>query len=373
MKKIPFYLLALVVLAALILGALKLRQHRRQALAAEAPPTPAPWAVHTAAVTRGRATRGFPSLALVKGNNEVAIAPRLDGTILEMGPREGQRVAAGKLLARIDTRELEDKLASLEAELQGAAADVERKTRDAQRAGKLLKDHAISEADADQLRTAENTAREQMHSLEKQIAAERTHLGYARVTAPFSGVISERLADPGDLALVGQPIYRLVATDAARLEVRLPAEVLEQVAPGTEVVVSHRGQSMTLHADRVFPSLDQRSLGRMESDVPELPFGVAPGALLRARVITAAVDDALLVPADALLPGSDSSRGQVLKLDGNDPPKVRAVPVSIRLRTADRIAVDGDLAPGDRVVTAHETTLLRLRDGDPVRSVEAGL
>jgi RND family efflux transporter MFP subunit len=368
MKRFLMYLFALLVLTTLVVGGLKLRQQRLQDLAQVAPPTPAPWAVHVVTVSRGRATAGFPALALVKGDKEVGIAPRLGGIILAMGPREGETAGEGDLLARIDTRELEDKLASLQAQRQAAVADAERKGRDAQRAGELLKEKSISESQVDEQRAAARAAREQVRSLEKQIAAEQTRLGYARITAPFAGVISARLADPGDLAAVGKPIYRLVATDGGRLEVRLPAEVLARVHPGTEVVLEQGNKALSLKADRVFPNLDERSLGRLEIDVPKLPFDAVPGALLRARVTTDAAADALLVPADSILPSRDREHSRVLRLSSEQPTRIQSVPATIRLRAAEGVAVEGELTAGDRLVSAHETTLLRLRDGDPVRT-----
>ncbi len=370
MKNFLKYALVVLGIAALVVGGLKLRHQRQQALQSMPPPDAAPWAVRTATVQSGRATRGFPALALVKGQNEVNIAPRLEGIIQEMGPREGQSVAEGALLARIDTRELEDKLASLQAQRQAAVADAERKARDVQRSEELLKEKSISESQVDQQRAAARAAQEQVRSLEKQISAERIRLTYAQIKAPFAGVISARMADPGDLATVGKPLYRLVSTDGGRLEVRLPAEVLEQVHPGTEVQVSHRGQSLRLTTDRVFPSLDQRALGRLEIDLEEIPFRAVPGALLRARVITEAVDQALLVPRDSLLLGADPTQGRVLRLSEENPPRVQPLPVQVLLRAREGIAVEGELQPGDRLVQAHETTLLQLRDGDPVRVLE---
>lgn len=366
MKKGLLYFSILLVIAALVTGGLMLRRQRQQDLAQVPTPPAVPWAVHTVAVARGRATAGFPALALVKGATEAGIASRLEGIILEMGPREGQTVEKGELLARIDTRELEDKLASLEARRQAAVADAERKKRDARRAEELFRDKGISESEVDQQRAAARAAREQANSLEKQIAAERTRMGYAHITAPFAGVISARLTDPGDLAAVGKLLFRLVATSSGRLEVRLPAEVLARVHPGTEVVLSQQGETLVLHADRVFPNLDERSLGRLEIDVPTLPFGAAPGALLRARVITDAIDNVLLVPIDTLLAADDPAQGRVLRLSGERPPRIQTVPVTIRLRAAEGVAVVGDLKPGDRLVSAHETTLQRLRDNDPV-------
>jgi len=367
MKKPVRYSLVALIFFALVVAALALHRQRQHQLTVMAPPQILPWAVDTTVVATGRATQGFPALALVKGENDVAVSPRLGGIILEMGPREGERVDQGMVLARIDTRELDDKLASVQAQLAGARADAQRKARDAARVTELLQDKSISESQADQTQSAARSAQEQANSLEKQIAAERTRLGYAEIAAPFTGVISERLADPGDLAAVGKPLYRIVATSGGRIEVRLPASVLEQVKPGNEVVLEHHGQIVSLQAARVYPSLDERSLGRMEIDVDELPFNVAPGGLISARVITKAIDKALLAPADAVLSSSDDSQAWVYKLSPDQPPVVTRVPVRIRMRGAEGVALEGDLQSGDRLIVAHETLLRRLQDGDTVR------
>ncbi len=365
MKKIILYLLAALIIAALVAGGIKLRHKRQQQLADAPTVEQSAWAVETAVVKRGRVTRGFPTLALLKGASEVAVAPRLGGIILEMGAREGERIKEGTVIARIDTRELEDKLASLEAQLAGAKVDAQRKARDARRVRKLLKDHSISESQADQTLSAARSAREKVHSLRSQMAAERIRLGYAEVKAPFDGVISARLADPGDLAAPGKPLYRLIATGSGRLEVRLPAEVLGQVHPGTEVDVRIGNETLNLQATRVFPSLDERSLGRLEVDLDHIPAGVVPGALLPARVVLQALDDALTVPPNALILGEHTGKGGVYRIDPENHTLSR-VPVKILLRGKEGVALSGDLQPGDQVVTGHETTLLRLRAGDRV-------
>jgi len=365
MKKIILYLIAILIIGALILAGVKLRHQRQQELAALPAAQPAPWAVQTAPVRSGRATRGFPALALVKGVNEADVSPRLGGIILMMGPREGTRVKKGELLARIDTKELKDKLASLQAQLAGARADAERKDRDTKRALELLKQHSMSESLADQTQSDARAAREKVNSLIKQISAERTRLDYAVITAPFDGVISARLADPGDLATVGKPIYRLIATQGGRLEVRLPADVLERVRPGSEVLLEHNGETQRLRVARIFPSLDERSLGHLEIDVDRLPFHSAPGTLISARVITDALGDALLIPRDALIGGASPDQGWVLQVDPKSQTVTR-VAVKVRLRAHEGIAVSGDLHPGEQLVEGHETTLLKIQPGDRV-------
>lgn len=142
MRKRLLYVSIALLCATLVAGGLLLRQNRLQKLAFIAPPDPSAWSVHAAAVTRGRATQGFPALALVKGANEVIVAAQLSGILLEMGPREGQWVAEGESPARIDTRELEDTLASLQAQREGAVADAERKAKDAHRGRDRLPAHS---------------------------------------------------------------------------------------------------------------------------------------------------------------------------------------------------------------------------------------
>lgn len=366
MRRVLLWGLVLVLAAGLGAGALVLRQHRLAELAAQPPPARPPWALTTAPVARGTATRGFPALAIVTGAEEVAVTPQISGLILEMGPREGVAVAAGALLARLDTSELDAGIAAQEAQLAGARAEAARKRREAERQVDLLGRGSASASVVDQWRAEAESAEEQVRSLDRQVAAQRVRRGYAEIRAPFAGVISARMAEPGDLAVVGRPLYRLTATDHGRVVVRLPASVLEQVRPGTVMALRHGERSAQLAIARVYPSLDERALGRAEADTEGLLFGLASGSLVSARVELARVDDALLVPRDALVAavGEGASRVFVVTED-----HLRSVPVQVLLRGREGVAVSGDLTSGQPVVVAHETVLLRLRDGDPVRPV----
>jgi len=178
-------------------------------------------------------------------------------------------------------------------------------------------------------------------------------------------VISARMADPGDFAAVGKPLYRLLSTQGGRLEVRLPSEVLAQVHKGTEVILSQNNQTLAVVADRVFPSLDQRSLGHLDVDLTTIPFNKVPGALIHARVITQSVDQALLVPEDSLLSSANHTQG-VLRVTHSVPRKVQFIPVKILFHAKEGVAVQGALQSGDNLVVAHETTLLKLHNGDRV-------
>ena len=165
MKRVFGYLLVALLLAVLVATGVQLRRVRQQQLAAVPTPEAPAWALGVATVRRARATSGFPSLALVKGDREVSVSSRIAGIVLEMGPREGESVVSGAPLARIDTRELEQSLAALEARQAAAVADAERRDSDAARSAKLRVEHSISESRADAAAAAARAARRHARSL----------------------------------------------------------------------------------------------------------------------------------------------------------------------------------------------------------------
>jgi RND family efflux transporter MFP subunit len=365
MKNKKYIISATVIILLLVAFAFIIRHQRQTELAQIAPPTKSPWAVNIATVKQEKATAGFPAVAVIKGMNDIAVTPRLSGILLAVNVREGSYVAKGALLAKIDTQELKQQLKSLIANKQSAETDAKSKRRDADRAEKLLLTKGISQATTEQLIAAAKSAQEQVNSLHNQISAAKTHINYAQITAPFSGVISARMSDAGDFAAQGKPLFRLISDQGARLEVRLPANVLEKITKQTQIEISHNQHSSSITVDRIFPSVDLRSLGHIEIDLADKPFGLSTGALLHARIITQSQDNVLLIPVDALLP-----QQQVLMVVDN---KITPVPVHVLFKAKEGIAITGNLQLGTKIVTAHESQLLQMKAGDTVVSIAGAL
>ena len=359
--------LLLLLVGGLSAVAVKLHRARVQAIDQVAPPAPSPWALRTAAVTRGTVERGFPVLATVTASEEITVTSQISGTLLEMGPREGVAIKASDLLARIDTRELREQREALVAELRGARADAKRLADDRDRAERLIEQGTISERTEEAARTASTGAAEKVHGLERQVKAFNVRIGYGEIAAPADGVIAARLSEPGDVCQVGHPLYRLTVDGGARVEVAVPQSIRERVRPGTALVLRHGKQQRRIRIDRVHPALDALALGLAEADLPVRPFGLPSGSRVPALVVLDSVDVALRVPARALLRPSGSGNGTVFKVeDEGDEARLAAVAVEVVLEGRETVAVAGDLADGDRVVIAHESVLLALRDGDPV-------
>lgn len=367
--KLRLVILGSAVAVLLIVGGVMLRHARVSQIASTPAADPIPWAVSTVEVRRGTVTRGFPALATVTTAREITVSSQVSGTILEMGPREGVSVTPGDLLARIDVRELDAQVEALKAQLTAAKAEAHRQANEAQRERQLLDEGGSSAAEVERWTTGQKAAEEKARALEEQIHAVQIRRDYGRITLPVEGTIAARMAEPGDVAMPGKPIYRITTDRGARVIVRLPLEVRQQVKPGCPLELRHGDDVLTVHVSRVRPSMDAAALGTVEADVAAVPFGLPSGARLSARVVCRVEQDAVVVPHDAVLRDNSGVSGRVFRIMGDAAPRrLQPVSVTVLLDGREGVAVDGDLEPGDEVVVGHESLLVKFQDGDPVNT-----
>jgi len=368
MRKLAKAAALLLAVGLTAMGVIRLRKARVAALQNVAPPQTPPWMLRVAKVRKATATVGFESLATVKTGAELTIGGQLPGTIVKMGPREGETVHRGDLLALIDTREIDQQIKAQEAKLAAARSDHANKKQELERERELLKSGGSSQSKVDSWLTAELAARQTVESLQRLIDALKVRRGYARIQSPVDGVVAARMAEPGDLCQLGHPLFRITVSQGARIQVMVPQSVIEKIHPGSVMVLRHGNQSLRQTISRVFPSLDELALGRAEADAPTTPFGLPSGARVAARVITDERVDALVVPRGALLKQVDGRHAAAFKVAGQDDEStVERVRVVIDLETDDGVAVLGDLKVGDRLVVGQQTVLLQLATGDPIR------
>ncbi len=371
--------LLLVVAAMAGLHFLRVREKNSAPLL---PPTPV--AVELGAVGRGTVAETRHFLGEVIGAEEAEVAPRVMARVLEVRVREGRRVRRGELLARLDDREFADAVAAAEAAVAAAregvaAADTAwQAQRDATARDKVLfENEAISREQWDRSRSRERAARAALEAArgrlvaaEKNLARARTRLGYTRLTAPFDGVVSARLADPGDLAVPGRPLLRLVRAGGVRVRAGVPESLLPSLAPGTPATLEPSAPGVAPIAasvTRVFPAVGPDRLGRVEIDVAEPVEGMTSGASCGVDLVVREATGPV-VPSRALLEGT---RGTfvVTVADG----KAHPVRVRVLARDAARAVVepvDGEtLAEGARVALGRPSRLMLLAEGTPVREV----
>lgn len=365
MKKIFKRVVIVAVVAVLAAAGIMVVKKRKAALEAVPPPRPAPVVVRTARVEQGRFPVYGRYLGTIRPKVGAEIASRIQERIVEVRVREGDRVKKGDLLVLLDQRVQKARVEAVEAKL--AAARTELATQEAifARDKRLFAAKAISREEFDLSRARRDAALGQVKSLEAELLSAKADLSYARITAPFDGVVTHRYQDPGDLAVPGRAI--LAMEDPSRgyyVEIKVPQERFQELKRGMEVLLRRRGGETRVEkavVSRVHPAADEAGLAVVEADVAAPPLGLPSGGLVDATLVFRRVEG-FRVPLRALLENSSTNY-----LFGVEQGRIVLIPVEVLFKGDDGAVVLGKgLSPGAQVVVAQESELLRLHPGENV-------
>ena len=264
MKSWLKWLILVLVLALLAAGALRLisaRQAQKAELAAQQSAAQVPAVLELAAtdVLRVQTLELVQSLAIagpLRASNSAFVKARVAGELQGLVLREGDRVSAGQVVARIDATESQARVrqAQQQAEAARAQVDIARRSFDNNRS--LVDQGFIS-------KTALDTSAASLAAAEASFRAAQAGADLANksledtvLRAPMAGVVAQRLAQPGERLAVDTRIVEIVDLSRLELEASLsPADSL-LVRVGQEAVLSIEGASQTLSAKvlRVNPS-----------------------------------------------------------------------------------------------------------------------
>lgn len=269
------------------------------------------------------------AVGTVQSRSRVAVAAQVMARVLEIRASVGDAVRKGDALIVLDDREFRARADQAREAVAAAEAAKAQAGQARTRAGAEL---ARAEASRDRVRSflGKGAATdEQMEAAEsaflqaraavaeaeaavslagaraaqaRQVAAEtEVALGYARVAAPQGGVVVERAAEPGDLAVPGAPLLVLLDPVALRLEARVREGLVSRVRPGDvlEIAVPAAGRAVRGVVANVVPAADPRTRSfevRVDFGAVE---GVYPGMFGRLR-LPAGTREAVHVPAAAV-------------------------------------------------------------------------
>lgn len=363
-KRTLWYLLLVSIL--LIAGGAALHFNRLHQADASPPPEQAPWALQIGTVELGSVAGSIQSVAVIAAEQDIVLSPQIQGTVTAIGPRAGVAVKRGELLVRIDARSIASNLGALEQQRRAALADADYAAKQQARIDAVLAEGGVSQAQADQARTAADGARARAQSLADQIAALRVNLGYAEIRAPRAAVVAERLIEVGDTSAPGRPVYRLTAGQGGLVRVSLPSDQIARVHVGDTLELQQGAERLNLRVARVAPAVNAAGLGTLEADAARAPFGLPSGSTVAVTVHTAASGTALTVPAAALVGSGDGARVVIFTPGARpgEPGRLRLVRVKVLQEGSTRVAVEGDLKPDGQVVVGQTAVLAQLRDGD---------
>jgi membrane fusion protein (multidrug efflux system) len=304
--------------------------------------------VEVSRVSRRPIAASYTGTATLEAPAEAQVVAKASGVIVQMLVEEGDAVAKGQVMARIDPER-----ARLEA--QRALATVRKLENNFRRSKELVERKLVSADAHDQIRF-------ELESARASYDLARLELSYSNVTAPIAGVVAQRMVKAGNLVALNAPLFRVV--DDSRLEavLNVPERELATLKAGLPLkmaVDALPGQAFDGVIDRVSPVVDSGSGTFRVVAAFAGGGGLRPGMFGRIQVVYDQRNDALTVPRNALL----EEEGEAAVYAVREKKAVR-VPVQLGFVNGELAEIRAGLKEGDQVITAGKVAV---RDGTEVQ------
>jgi RND family efflux transporter MFP subunit len=290
----------------------------------------------------------YSAEAVVEAVRQSTVAAQIAGRVVELRFDVGDFVRKGEVIVRIDERSAGQAVAASEAQVNEAQAALGNARAQYERSKQLLAQKFISAAALDQSEAAYKAAQARVAALLAGAGQAATERSFATIVAPYSGVVSARHIELGEMATPGRPLMTGFDPATLRVVATVPqAQVAAVQAAGkARIEVPSLGRWVDVKQLTLVPSADPRThTTRVRLELPEQVRGVYPGVYARAHFVTGKAPK-LLVPRAAVVRRSEVTAVYVLDEGGR--PLLR----QIRLGSAGderSVEVLAGLKPGERV------------------------
>jgi RND family efflux transporter MFP subunit len=207
--------------------------HEKPAMGANRPTVKA-----TLAKAGGGEATGIVSLSgKIQAENFATVSARLMGYLTEVKVKVGDPVQKGQLLATIKSDDIQAKMAQAEAGIAEAKAGLDNIEKDFARIKSLFDKKSATQKDLDDITAARNGMMAKLKQAQEMKNEVNTMLAYARITSPYTGVITEKLVNSGDLATPGRPLFTVEGGGDFQAEILVPENQISSMRKGDKVKV----------------------------------------------------------------------------------------------------------------------------------------
>jgi len=315
------------------------------------PPTP----VEISTVEAQSITDQFHAVGTLEARENVKVVAEISGVVRQLPFAEGQTVAAGSVIARLEDSELK-------AEASRAEALRDQAKTNHQRVNQLFDQRAASQQELDDTQSALKVA-------EANLAVARTRLAKTRIVSPFSGAVGRRMVSPGAYLTVGQLITEVAAIDEMKITFSTPERYLAQLRRGAAVNITttaYRGDVFSGTINVIDPLIDPVThTVQLEARIPNRSHKLRPGMSADVTASLGERPQALVVPDEAVFGEGDQNFVYVVKPDST----VTRQAVVLGTRDSARAEIVSGVKEGDRVVRAGYQKLF---EGARVMPMPAG-
>ncbi len=288
------------------------------------------------------------------------VASRVMGVVTSLPVKEGDPVQAGQLLLTLDDQDMMQHLKAAERGLDAAREQRDLMAVTAERYARLYAEKALTRQEMDEITTRQKVSQMEYDRARAMAEEARVMTGYARITAPVSGVVTAKMIDLGATAVPGMPLLTLENQDAFQVETHVDERLAGKLAAGKSVTVIIDALNLTLEGKihKIIPSVDPLTRTFLVK-IDLTAKGLRTGLFARVH-IPAGQKDVLVVPSSAIV-----QRGQLTGVYVVDDQHLTAFRLIRTGKVFDRgVEVLSGLKPGERIVTAEVS---RVTDGARIK------
>ncbi len=296
----------------------------------------------------------YRATASLEAEKQAEILARATGVVAEILVEEGDTVRDGQALLHIGNDEYRHRVEQAAARTLQVTAAFAR----------------ISQMRAEQLASEQEyeAARAELASAQAEEGLARLNASYTTVTAPFGGVVTRRLVDPGRNVSVGTPLFALASVTPLLARVHVPSREFRQLQIDQQVqlVLDSTRERLQGRISLISPVIDPGSgTIKVTVEVPRYPAGTRPGDFAEVRIVTELREQAVLVPRIAIV--AEKGETAIYVVDGEDEPRARRRVVTVGFTEEERAQILQGLAPGEKVVVKGQRSL---QDGQVLKILE---
>lgn len=319
------------------------------------------------------------ALGTVTSLATVTIRSQISGQLVRVAYKEGQMINKGDLVAEIDSRPYELALSQAEGALERDQALLQTAELDLKRYQDLAKTNAIPRQQLDTQTSLVAQDKGLVVSDKAQIDVQKLNIAYCHIVAPVTGRAGLRLVDPGNYVTANDASGIVVITQLQPISVvftmaedNLP-QIAKRLRAGASLPVTAFDRSGTNKlATGTLKTLDNQidtttGTVKLRAEFANDDDGLFPNQFVNVQLLVDTLHDATVVPTSAIQRGAPGTFVYLVNADNT----VAVRPVTLGPSSAERVAIQSGLAPGDRVVVDGAD---KLRNGARIalRNAEGG-
>ena len=309
----------------------------------------------------------------LRGAVESQIYARASGYLMKRYVDIGSRVTQGQLLAELDTPEIDQQLIQALAQRAQTAASLGLAKSSFDRWQKLHDRDAVSQQELDERQSAYTQGIANLAAADANVQRLKQLESFKRIVAPFSGVVTQRNVDVGDLVDAGgggsnstRALFALAQTDTLRVYVQVPQAYAQGVRQGQVVSISQAelpGRAFEGTIAHIAGAIDvaTRSL-QIEIRMVNPENTLRPGAYVQVA-LPAAVRSQYVIPGNTMLFRAQGPQVAIARADGT----VHLQSIVIAQDFGQSLEIESGIGPHDRLILNPSDSIA---EGDPVHIVE---